>query len=598
MKYSISFSLYFLVLLAIILRGAPAGNTAAQTRQSGEVKMSPEAWPQGELEKYWQLQKDYSRRQQAVESTQGMVAVTSDAFAARVGMEALRQGGGAADAALSAAIAQVALKGGATISYAGILMMVYYDAADKKVYSLNAGYNTVQEEKDPLTIPGSGEPSGRSALTPGFFAGAQAAHDRFGKLRFASLFEPAIYLAEKGVVVDRALGFFINSQKVVLTRLPETKRIFTKENGELYKTGDLFKQPQLAETLRKVASQGADYIYQGEWAKKFVAATQSGGGKMTLADLKAYRPIWSEPLQTSYRGYQVYSLGHPSLGGVNTIEALNLLEAADLKQRGHYTTAPESLYEFIQICRAGLFLSFAPAIIKTHLPELDLTPESRVKKESAGLLWRKMGEPAWQKTLSELKPKSEGDNHSAGVVAVDARGDVAAVLHSINSSHYLGGGIFVDGISIPDSASIQQGKIAGVKPGDRLPEVTDPLIVLKDGKPYLASSCIGSGLHQTTMNNLVNVLDFDMDLKKSIDTPNFMGPFAWNSLWGAEALAEGDFDENLVRAVIAKGQAIKLLSKTESMAQRGYWVAIQIDAKTGKRVGVAPSGNNGCVAGY
>jgi gamma-glutamyltranspeptidase/glutathione hydrolase len=442
-----------------------------------------------------------------------------------------------------------------------------------------------------------GKPSGRSALAPGFFAGVQAAHDRFGKLRFASLFEPAIYLAEKGVVVDAALGFFINSQKGVLTRLPETKRIFTKENGELYKTGDLFKQPQLAETLRKVASQGADYIYQGEWAKKFVAAAQSEGGKMTLADLKAYRVIWSEPAQTGYQGYQVYSLGQPSLGGVNTIEALNLLEAADLKRLGHYTTSPEALYDFIQICRVGLFFSFGSKIIKTHLPELDLAPESRVKKESAKLLWQKMREPAWQKMLSEMKPMSAGDNHSAGVVAVDARGNVAAVLHSINTIYWGSTGIFVDGISIPDSASIQQGRIAKVKPGGRLPEVTDPVIVLKDGNPYLASSSIGSGLRQTTMNNLVNVLDFGMDLKKSIDTPNFMGPPV-GSAWDVEALAEGDFDEHLIRAVIAKGQAIKFLSNAEARAQRGSWVAIQIDAKTGKLVGVAPPGLNGYVAGY
>src|SRR5262249_14661711 len=154
------------------------------------------------------------------------------------------------------------------------------------------------------------------------------------------------------------------------------------------------------------------------------------------------------------------------------------------KRHGHYTISPESLYEFIQICRAGLFLSFAPRISKTHLPELDLSPESRVKKESAQLLLQKMREPAWRKMLSEMKPMSAGDNHSAGVVAVDARGDVAAVLHSINASFFFGGGIFVDGISIPDSASIQQGQIANIKPGERLPEVTDPVIVLKDGKPY------------------------------------------------------------------------------------------------------------------
>jgi gamma-glutamyltranspeptidase/glutathione hydrolase len=372
--------------------------------QSGKIKMSPEAWPQGELEKYWRLQKDYNHEQQAVKGSRGMVAVTNQAFAARVGLEALRQGGSAADAALASALAQVALNGGATTSYAGMLTMVYYDAASKKVYSLNAGYNSVLEEKDPLTIPRGGKPSGRTALVPGFFAGVQAAHDRFGKLPFASLFDPAIYLAEKGFVVYPVLSGWINMRKDVLSRLPETKRVFTRQDGEFYKEGDHFKQPQLAETLRKIAAQGTDYIYQGEWAKKFVAAVQSEGGKMTLADLKAYRPIWSEPLQTGYHGYQVYTLGYPSLGGLDTIEALNLLEAADLKQYGHYTTSPEALYEFIQICRVRYFLSLPPQTLKWYLPDLDSAPESRVKKESARLLWRKMHEPAWEKMVSAIWP--------------------------------------------------------------------------------------------------------------------------------------------------------------------------------------------------
>jgi gamma-glutamyltranspeptidase/glutathione hydrolase len=381
---------------ALQLKQTPAAITASQSRQSAGGKMSPEAWPPGELEKYWRLQRDYQRPHPAVESDKGMVTVTNNAFSARVGLEALRQGGSAADAALATSLAQIALDGGSSISYAGILTMVYYDAASKKVYSLNAGYNTVLEEKDPLTIPGEGKPSGRTALVPGFFAGVQAAHSRFGKLPFASLFDSAIYLAEKGFVLDTSLPYVINMRKDVLSRLPETKRVFTKQDGEFYKSGDLFKQPQLAETLRKVAAQGTDYIYQGEWAKKFVAAVQSEGGKMTLADLKAYRPTWSEPVQTSYHGYQVYSLGLPSLGGVNTIEALNLLEAADLKQHGHYTTSPEALYEFIRICRAGNYLSNWPwQTLNMYLPDFDMAPESRVKKESARLLWRKMHDPAW-----------------------------------------------------------------------------------------------------------------------------------------------------------------------------------------------------------
>jgi gamma-glutamyltranspeptidase len=129
--------------------------------------------------------------------------------------------------------------------------------------------------------------------------------------------------------------------------------------------------------------------------------------------------------------------------------------------------------------------------------------------------------------------------------------------------------------------------------------------VLKNDKPYLASSSIGSALHQTTMSNLVNVLDFGMDLKKSIDTPNFLGPYFGNFVGGRpsvpqlymEVLAEGEFDENLVKAVIARGQAIKLLPKPQT-GGFGYWVAIRIDPKTGKRIGVAPPLLNGEAAGY
>src|SRR5262245_418523 len=405
MKNSIPHFLYYLVLLAVLLQGAPARNTFPQVRQSREVKLSHDIWPKEEQEKYWRLQSTYDRPNPTVEGKKGMVAVTIGALAARVGLEALQRGGSAADAALATALTQIALTAGSLISYAGMMTMVYYDAASKKVYSLNAGYNTVLEEKEPLTIPGIGIPSGRTVLVPGFLAGVQAAHDRFGKLPFASLFGEAIFLADKGFNLYESLGRRIDYQKSVLTRLPETKQVFTRENGDLYKAGDLFRQPQLAETLRKVAAQGTDYIYQGEWEKKFVPAVQSEGGKMTLADLKAYRPIWSEPQQTSYHGYQVYTLGLPSLGGVNTIEALNLLELADLKRQGHYTTSSESLYEFIQICRLGHFLPyFTPEFAKMYLPGLDLAPESRVTKEQARLLWQIINEPAWQKYLSVYKP--------------------------------------------------------------------------------------------------------------------------------------------------------------------------------------------------
>ena len=113
MKYSIALSLYFLALLGLLLQGTPVGDAYAKLRPSGKIKMSPEAWPPGELEKYWQLQHDYQRPHPAVESDKVMVAVSSDAFSARVGLEALRQGGSAADAALATSLAQIALEAGA-----------------------------------------------------------------------------------------------------------------------------------------------------------------------------------------------------------------------------------------------------------------------------------------------------------------------------------------------------------------------------------------------------------------------------------------------------------------------------------------------------
>src|SRR5262249_50515731 len=138
----------------------------------------------------------------------------------------------------------------------------------------------------------------------------------------------------------------------------------------------------------------------------------------------------------------------------------------------------------------------------------------------------------WEKMLSVFAPKGKASSHSAGVVVVDGQGNMAAVNHTINAVLWGSTGIFVDGVSIPDSAASEQSKMARIKPGDRLPETTNPVIVLKNDKPYLASSSIGYALLQTTMSNLVNVLDFSMDLKKSIDTPNFLGFYLGNFIGG------------------------------------------------------------------
>ena len=550
----------------------------------------PDQWPKEDLDRYLTLEYGFDpdghkriEPQRAAVSSKAMIAGTNEPLAVHVGLEVVKHGGNAADAALATSLAQIALTAGAAISYAGIMTAVYYDAASGKVYTLDAGYNTVQNEKEPLTIPKIGEHSGRTALVPGFMAGVQALHDRFGKLPFASLFGPAIWIAERGFTVNPVVSEWLRSQKDFITRLPETRRVLTKENGEIYLPGDTLRQPELAATLKKVASQGSGYMYKGEWARHFVDLVQREGGKVTLQDLAAYRAVLSEQAGMPYRDYRVVAQN----GSVTTLLGLKVAEAADLKKYGHYASSAEALYYLIQVSRiAHAFTFSAPQRLTSYFPDIDPTPESRLTKDAAEKLWAHIKQPNWPDTIARLMTGQPGPGHSAGVLVVDEEGNVASVLHTINCTLWGATGIFVDGISIPDSATFQQQMIARVGPGARLPDTTNPLLVLKKGKPVLASSAVGSGLHDVTIQNLINVLDFGMDPKKSVGQPNTRGPFYGMLLnkpgkgeYEKEAISDGEFPPEILDGGRARGQAIKMVGKYD---QPGYWIGIQIDPESRK----------------
>ena len=235
----------------------------------------------------------------------GMVTGTTGAQAIEGGVEILKAGGSAADAAMSTARTQICMAAGSWVSYAGLMTMVYYDAESDEVHNMNAAYNTVAAETDPLTIPGidlsvglgtfEAEPSGRTVLVPGFMKGVEAASERFGRLPFQDLFAPAIACAEDGFEYLEGNAGQYAYREQVLSRLPETKAVFTRADGSPYQAGDMFTQPALARTLRMVADQGTDYMYTGPWAEKLVKLVGDIGGRMTGEDLANYEVIWSEP---------------------------------------------------------------------------------------------------------------------------------------------------------------------------------------------------------------------------------------------------------------------------------------------------------------
>lgn len=506
----------------------------------------------------------------------GIFISTGTSQSRQIGRDILDSGGSAVDAALASALARITLDMGWIVSFAGIYMMVYYEAETGKVYSLNACFKTPLEEDDPRSIPRSGIPNARAVLVPGFMAGVQAAHDRFGKLPFYEIFAPAIEIAENGFPLVPWMMENIRDHWYVLGILPETRNIFLKRRYGLfrsYQVGDLFIQPELAHTLRQVASQGADYMYTGEWGRKFVDIVRREGGKMTYRDMEEYEAVWADPAHTTYNGYDIHALGYPSLGAMNIVLAINLMECANIQDFDHCSVSADALYRLIYCSRVGEFFyaPYAPEIIKTYIPEGDFSYEDCAKKENARLIWNKVETREW--SLIENHVARYGyttPGHSEAIIAVDTEGNVAAVCHTINSDHWGNSGIFVDGVSIPGAGYFQQEWMHKIGPGTHLPDTTNPCLVLQNGLPVIASSSIGSDLHSATVQNLYNMLHFDVSMSESRSTPKFQS-VAWDS-YLAQKIRRGAFSQNLLDAVQAMGIDIKFVDQWASE----YWIGLRL----------------------
>ncbi len=563
------------------------------------VDLSPARWPAGERERYMGAQGLVRPNAGAASGSGGAVAVSYNAFAARAGLEALKQGGGAIDAAMTAALAQVALTAGAPISYFGIMSLVYYEASSGKVHTMNAEWNTVVGETDALSIPGAisfesqqalggTEPSGRTALVGGFMKGVEAAHQRFGRLQFASLFAPAIEIAEEGIPVTPLLAEKFTFRAADFARLPQTAAAMLKPDGSPHQEGETFRQPRLAETLRAVARDGADYMYGGAWGQKLVAAVQADGGAMTLEDLRRYQVTWSDPLEAPIGGgYVVFTNPAPNSGGVALIEAQNLAQASGLAAGPHWSKSPDALRTALDITQQFTASYLPDSALAGIYPDVDFTPEARVGGEHAEKLWAHMGQGAALGRFKRATPM-----HSDDVVAVDAEGNVAAITHSINCVFWGKTAIVVDGVSIGDPASFQQAQIAQVAPGARLPAPTETGIVFKDGKPVLGFASMGAGLHQRTFQCLLNYTRFGMSVEEAINAADFFMPHT-DPKSGELTLTVpvGRFDQGLLDRT---GYTWRELPMSEArLGGAGDWVAIARDPVTGVLEAASPNRNNG-----
>jgi gamma-glutamyltranspeptidase/glutathione hydrolase len=318
-------------------------------------------------------------------------------------------------------------------------------------------------------------------------------------------------------------------------------------------------------------------------------------------------------VRARYRGYDLLGAAWPTFGATATLEAMQVLEHLDLPTAAKYWESAETLFPFIEASHIQ-FIDGPPGggpgvpayWAQRKFPDQDLSPAGRLKLATAAFWWRQLSDPkAWRqleqdagaaqaKVFQELSQRQGGGGHSDAVVAVDRWGNVAAITHTINTALWGGSGITVGGISIPDAACFQQDLIRRVGPGVRLPDPTNPIIVMKDGRWVLAGSSIGAGLLENTLAVLVNVLDYGRDPNAALHAPQFSG----SGLTAPQILPDGDFPPEVVAALNAKGGHAVLQPKKQIQGAFGTWISIQRDPKTGRLRGATRDMYNGTVEGF
>jgi gamma-glutamyltranspeptidase/glutathione hydrolase len=559
------------------------------------VDLSPAQWPdkdRGELQA-----KQQAFVPKATREVRGRMLVVGDTpIAVHAGMEALRQGGSAADAAAVTALTQIATTMGGTVSYAGKLEVAYYDARTKEVTFLDAGWSPYAGETAPATIPdlGASPPAasiGRQTLVPGFMRGLETLHTRYGSLTWRQLFAPAIWYAENGVLVSQATTGFRQANDPRFSRTPEGQAFLRTVGGDLPKVGDLVRQPELALLLQAVARRGADDMYRGAWAANYVEAVDRYGGKASLQDLARYRPEWRASIQTGFADATVYGMSGGSLA-CSSLSALSLLNAMGVDRMGPYwndSTAFRAYARAIQYATLRQYLQPGPTAFERSagLPasgcadRLTGSYASRLADE----LLRPEPRPFGAPTIAAVA----AGHHTMAVIAVDRRGDVAVLVHSANGAPT---GIVVGGVPIPEAASVNKREVGRTHAVELVTNDIAPLVALRGDKPVAAVGATGTSLMPETVRLMAAMIAGRQPLATVTSAPpllyNFSPPPPDESLdkWAVLVPARA-YDEGM-RSDLTKA-GVKLEDRPPLAAWtvlRGTAAAVRFDAASGAATAV------------
>lgn len=490
----------------------------------------------------------------------GMVVSQSDP-ATRVGVEVLRQGGNAVDSAVAVAFAEaVTLPRAGNIGGSGYMIVHMAATADRPAQDIAVNYyGAAPAATTPELLLGPdgrfdrSKPSGFiNVSVPGTVMGLWEAHSRFGSMPWADLVAPAIRLAEEGYVLSDGEADATAGRARVLATDPGAREAYLKPDGSVYRAGETFRQPLLAESLRKVARGGADEFYKGELARQIVAGIQAQGGVITLEDMAAYRADVSEPIWGSYRGNRI-SFMPPTASGVSVAEALNLLEHFDLKAMGWGSV------DSLHLISEAMKITSSDRRLIGGAPQWTTPAHGLASKEFAA---ERVKLIALDRTLKaadipEGNPYPYESQDTTHYSVADAFGNAVSNTYTLSNSYGahvapVGTGILLNN-HLDNFSWGTRGEPNSPAPGKRLGSTITPMIVFKDDKPWLITGTPGGGYIIATMVQLIsNVVDHNLNVAEAAMRPRL------NQGGGDSPLElEGGFSPDVERLLRERGHTVR-----------------------------------------
>jgi len=462
----------------------------------------------------------------------GMVAAAHP-LAVDAGLEMLRQGGNAADAAAAAAFAlTVAEPFGSSIGGDGVSLV--YSKTDKRVasyaYRCQAPAAATEELFD-LSKRDEWSKTIKAPAIPGMVKGTLAMHEDFGLLSREQIMAPAIRYARSGFEVEPVLAGLISDMYGPLSEREETARVFL-DDFLPPETGMTLRNPDLADSLELISEHGADVMYHGELARRITSYLQENGGVPTFEDFQNYSMIESEPLMIDYKGYEVYG-PPPPFGGIAILQALQLYERIDISgfPGAH---SPENIHALAEVMK----LSSADRYEVAGDPRVvDVPSEWIISEEYAD---QRIADYNPEMALEDDVPAGEvwGQRNSDGstthLTVVDSQGNTVVLTQTLGS--FFGSTVMVPGTGIMlnnqmKNFSRREGSPNNLEPGKSMNSTQSPVIVLKDGELVLAMGSPGSYRILTTVFQfLVYTLDYGMELQEANDAPRIASRYTWHNL--------------------------------------------------------------------